>query len=566
MAIEDKYLLYRSIVNQSSNSVVITDNNMNIIYVNNKFEEISGYMSHEVLGKNPRILSAKKTPKENYKEMFHTLQKIEQWKGEFINIHRDGHEYIEEAIISPITNTIGDVVCYLGEKKDITEKKNSEKIVKKLTHFDSLTEVYNRAYFIEEVGKIITLPPIEENYFAIIFVDLNQFKKLNDTFGHLLGDKTLTAIASRLDNIITSDDFIARVGGDEFVVVHKNASKESVSQLARRIVNSFQTPVTIDNQEYYLDASLGSAIWPKDGITLTQVLSRADLAMYGAKTSNCRYRPYSADIGSRYARELELSRKLDLAIQNHQLSLAYQPKIDIKTGRVDGMEALLRWNDADLGMISPVEFIPIAEKYKMMTSIGNWVIVEVCKQLNQWEKEKKSFNGRVAINLSVQQIENIHFYENILSILNSESISPYKIELEVTESILVSDPDNIMSLCSKLIDVGFSISIDDFGTGYSSLSYLNTLRVNTLKIDKSFIKEITIDKHEQAIVKSIIGLGHNLGLTVIAEGVENEEQLNYLLSLGCDTAQGYLFCKPLPANELFPVHDHEPIVDISRNK
>ncbi|PWI32475.1 PAS domain S-box protein [Vibrio albus] len=551
MAVEEKYLLYFSIVKHSSNSVVITDDNMNIVYVNPKFEEMSGYTYHEVLGKTPKILSSNKTPEETYHDMHCTLQAKKQWKGEFVNIRCDGVEYIQEAVISPITNVKGEIVCYLGEKKDITAQKKAEKEVQQLTIFDSLTGLYNRAYFVEEVGRQTALPPVKKNHFSIIFIDLNRFKNINDTYGHLAGDKVLRIISKRLGKTISSDDFIARVGGDEFIITHRNATEESTSQLAKNIVASFHEPVMVNKQEHYLDASLGSAIWPEDGRTLTEILSRADLAMYNAKTLGHNYSPYSSDIGFKYTRELELSRKLHLAIENDRLSLAYQPKVDISTGQIDGMEALLRWDDAELGMISPVEFIPVAEKYKMMTLLGNWVVMAVCKQLNRWENEQKSFNGRVAINLSVQQIEHPRFYEQLLSILNSENISPYKIELEVTESMLVSDPDKIMVLFSRLKSVGFNISIDDFGTGYSSLSYLSKLRVDTLKIDKCFIEEITVDKHEQTIVKSIIELGHNLGLSVIAEGVETTEQLNYLSSLGCDTAQGYLFYKPQPGAKLF---------------
>lgn len=555
MTLEEKYLLYFSIINQSANSVVITDDNKRIIYVNKKFEQVSGYQSCEVLGKDPKILGSNKTPREVYRDMFCTLKSKAMWKGRFVNARPDGIEYIEDVTITPITNIKGDIICYLGEKQDITAQIEAEQAVQQLTCFDNLTGVHSRSYFVERARCMADERARDDNGFAILFVDLNRFKKINDIYGHPVGDKALKIVAQRLSKIVYPGDFVARVGGDEFVVVHCGLSKRSTEYLAKKIVNSFDTPLMIDGKEHFLSASIGSAIWPTDGTTLTQLLSRADLAMYNGKNLGLCYSPYTSNIGDKYIREFELSRKLNLAITEHQLSLVYQPKICLRTGQIDGMEALLRWNDPELGMVSPAEFIPIAEKYKMMSDIGNWLIKAVCVQLNIWKRNRKSFKGRIAINISVQQIETSNFYDNIIAIFESENISPNQIEFEVTESLLISDPDKIIELFARLKAVGFSIAIDDFGTGYSSLSYLNKLRVNSLKIDRSFIKEITVDTHEQAIVKSIVELGHNLGVSVVAEGVETKEQLNYLLSLGCDVAQGYFFHMPVPGNQVFPLCD-----------
>ena len=566
MALDEKYLLFFSIVDQSSNAVLITDDQKRIVYVNKKFEQISGYTSEEVLGENPSILKSDKTPVKMYKDMHCKLEAKQQWRGEFVNRHRDGSEYIEEVAISPITNTGGDIVCFLAEKKDITAQKNAENNVQKLTLFDSLTSVPNRAYFLEQVGELTDSPQVEENHFSVLFVDLNRFKELNDTYGHLAGDKALKEIAERIEGIISKDDFVARVGGDEFVVVHKKATKVCTTQLANRLIDVFSFPIVIDNQEHYLSASIGSAIWPIDGVTIRQILSRADLAMYNGKTVSRSYTPYTEAIGLQFSREFELVRKIDQAVQENRFSLVYQPKIDLRTGHIRGMEALLRWDDPELGMLSPAEFIPVAEKHKKMASIGKWVVSEACRQLNCWKSEQKSFSGRIAINISVQQIEEHSFYENIVSILYRENISPSMIELEVTESLLISDPDRVMALFRKLKSVGFNISIDDFGTGYSSLAYLKRLNADILKIDKSFIDNITTDSHDRAIVKSIIELGHNLGLLVIAEGVETCEQLKQLTSLGCDVAQGYYFSKPVPADDIFPFTDYQKHLGTSITK
>ncbi|WED21228.1 EAL domain-containing protein [Vibrio sp. JC009] len=566
MSADEKYLLFFSIVNQSSNAVVITDDRKRIVYVNKKFEQMSGYSSDEVLGKNPNIQKSGKTPARTYQEMHRNLKAKECWKGELINRHRNGNEYIEEAVISPITNSCGDIICFLSEKKDITTQKEAEKSVRKLMHYDSLTGIPNRAYFLKEVDRLTGMPRIDENRFSVLFIDLNHFKELNDTYGHIAGDKALQKVAERVQQIIPLGDFVARVGGDEYVVVHKNADETSTAQLANKIADSFNSPIVIHDKNNFLGVSIGSAMWPLDGLSIKKILIRADMAMYNSKLNSQSYTAYTDALGRIYGREFKLARKLDQAIQGNNLSLVYQPKVNLQTGKVDGMEALLRWDDPELGFISPAEFIPVAEKYKKMTSIGNWVLKEACRQLHRWKSEQKEFSGRIAVNISVQQIENSNFYENMLSILYGQNISPSMIELEVTESLLISDPDRVMSLFDKLKSAGFSIAIDDFGTGYSSLAYLRKIKADTLKIDKSFIDNITYDSHDRAIVKSIIELGHNLGLSVIAEGVETKAQLKLLKQLGGDEAQGYLFSKPQSASEIFPLKNHRSFISKTLEK
>ena len=552
MTIEERYLLYFSIVNQSSNAVVITDDRKRIIYVNKEFERISGYNSGEVLGMNPKILASGNTPYQTYQKMNESLAHKIKWKGEFINKRPDGSEYVEEVVITPILNNHGDAICYLGEKKDVTAQREAESIVRRLTYFDNLTQVYNRSYFVEKLEKMTTSESSPHIPFSVLFVDLNRFKKINDIYGHLAGDEALIIIAKRLESITSSYDFVARVGGDEFVIVHINATPESTQQLAMKVTHSFDSPLMIDDREHYLGASIGSAVWPNDGELITDILSRADLAMYNAKTVGHCYSRYTQDIGLRYTREFELSRKLELAVQDNLLSLVYQPKVDLLSGEIDGVEALLRWNDSEFGNISPSEFIPVAEKYKLMNKLGDWVYNTVCKQISIWKKNGLNYIGRVAINISVQQIEHQNFFDHITTAFQKLDVTPHDIELEVTESLLITDPHKLMHLLKDLHSVGFSISIDDFGTGYSSLAYLNKLDVDKLKIDRSFIKRLKPDTSELSIIKSMIELGHNLGLTVIAEGVETKEQLKCLVKLGCDVAQGFLFYRPVPAHDLIP--------------
>ncbi|WP_413284520.1 EAL domain-containing protein [Vibrio sp. MA40-2] len=543
--------LFFSIVDQSSNAVVITDISKNIVYVNKKFEHLSGYSLQQVIGQNPRILKSNQTSKETYRDLHICLQAGKQWRGTFINLHRNGNEYIAETVISPIVNNDGEVICFLAEKKDITTQKLAEDRIQKLTHYDNLTGLPNRAHFINESESLLKhAQSTKYHSFSILFADLNKFKELNDTHGHLAGDAALKAVAERFSQQLTQDDFIARVGGDEFVIIHKHATLTSTALLAQKLVDSLITPITALDKKYHLGVSVGSANWPKDGSNLKELLSRSDLAMYKAKSLNKNYIAYTTIIGYEHNREVILSNKLAQAIDNQQFSLEYQPKYQLQTNKIVGLEALLRWKDPELGNVSPVDFIPIAEKHSLMAEIGDWVIQQACQQLKIWRSKGWKFEGRIAINISIQQIEQANFHDSFLAILNKERIKPTQIELEVTESILIRDTQKVIYILSRLEAIGVTIAIDDFGTGYSSLSYLKSLKANNLKIDRSFIRNVTNDIHDKTIVQSIVDLAHNLNLSVIAEGVETEQQLKHLMSIGCDMVQGFYFSKPKKPDDL----------------
>jgi diguanylate cyclase (GGDEF)-like protein/PAS domain S-box-containing protein len=552
----EKLSLFFTIVNESTNAIVITNPDKEIVYVNNKFEEISGYRFEEVVGKNPSVLKSNKTPVGTYREMHRKLEARKRWKGVFVNVSRDGNEYIEEAVIYPVMNDIGDVIFYMAEKKDITSLRVAEDNVDRLTHFDNVTELPNRAYFIEEANALTKFPHMEGNNFAILFADIDRFKELNDSCGHYIGDVALKEIAQRIESNIGLNDFVARIGGDEFVVVHRNTTDESMARLGKQIASLFDTPIQINEQEVLLSVSIGAAKWPQDGNTLSEVLSNADLAMYRAKASGLGFVTYSHAIGSQFHREVELSLRLKNAAMKGQFYLVYQPKVCLTSGEVKGMEALLRWKEPEFGNISPAEFIPIAEKYKMMGSIGKWVIQTVCQQIHEW-KLKQIRLPRLAINISVQQLEHPDFYDCLMGIVTAADIEPSMFEIEVTESVLMSDPVKAMSVLQRLEQSGFCIAIDDFGTGFSSLSYLKKLNASILKIDKSFINSVTNDTHDQVIVKSIVDLAQNLGLQVVAEGVETKEQVDYLKSVGCDLAQGFYYYKPLMPREFITLIEKE---------
>lgn len=553
MTQEEKLSFFFSIVDQSANAVIITNVNKDIIYVNKKFEELSGYDLSEVLGKNPKILKSNKTPADTYRDMYQTLQAKASWKGVFFNVHRDKTEYIEEAVISPVLSEAGNIICYLAEKRDITDQVAAEQRVRRLTHFDSLTELPNRDYFIEEAKNLMDFQLGQESSFTILFADLDRFKELNDSCGHLAGDAALKEVARRIEQVISPNDLAARVGGDEFVVIHKKSTAESTKQLAAKLAAALSRPIKINNgQEAFIGVSIGAATWPLDGTTLNELLSHADLAMYEAKSIERDFVFYTEQLGTHFYRELELSQRLNQAIRQskEQFYLVYQPKFYLATGQVTGVEVLLRWNEPEFGIISPAEFIPIAEKHRIICPIGKWVIKAVCKQLRHWQSEGRVLPDRIAVNISVQQLEHPDFFEEIIDIITDEGLSPTFFELEITESVLMSNSANTICVLKQLEQVGFNIVIDDFGTGFSSLSYLKIINAKVLKIDKSFIQDISTSTHDQVIVKSVVDLATNLGLSIIAEGVETEEQKNKLISLGCKIGQGFYYSKPLPNNEV----------------
>jgi diguanylate cyclase (GGDEF)-like protein/PAS domain S-box-containing protein len=552
MMIEEnkKLELLMAVVHQSSNAIIITDNQKHILYVNKKFEDISGYALSDVIGRNPRVLKSGKTPEITYKQMNQTLAQGKIWKGEFTNIHRDGREYIEDAVMSVIKDDKGKIEYYLAEKTDITALKLAQNEVHSLAYYDTLTGLPNRAYFIQELEKQKCLVGSHSEFcFAVLFADLNRFKDINDIHGHLLGDIALREVARRFKEVTCAGDLLARIGGDEFVLLHKITSETSVARVAQRLSDSLQDPILIKGHEHYIGVSIGSSTCPEDGHSTEQLLQHADIAMYHAKASKSIYSAYKHEVGVKSRREFEISHKLERAVAKSELYLLYQPKVDVKTGHLVGAEALLRWNEYHFGEISPAEFIPIAERCGKMCIIGLWVIQQACRQLKVWERSGFMLPGRLAINISIQQVEHPEFYEQLIATVKGEGVSPYQIELEVTESVFINHPEKTSKILASLAKRGFTIAIDDFGTGYSSLAYLKKIQASILKIDRSFIKNVTINADDKTIVKSVVEMAHNLGLRVVAEGIEQQSQASYLSSINCDMAQGFLYSYPLSANK-----------------
>lgn len=437
-----------------------------------------------------------------------------------------------------------------GSISDITNKKISEDKIKFMAFYDSLTKLPNRVFFMNKLDKEIKLSSSNNTEGAVFFIDLDNFKNINDTLGHNYGDKLLIYLAEKLENLATEYDTMCRLGGDEFLILHTYTDSSEVVEYAKNLLALFDSVFEIDNKQMYITASIGVAIYPKDGLDSSCILKNADFAMYKAKElGKNRFALYDETMYMQLERKTSIERILRSSIENNELSIQYQPQYIAETNEIFGFEALIRLNSKELGFISPAEFIPIAEETGYITQIDLWVLKEACLQTTKWFKAGYKFK-RISINVSSVDIQHADFLENVKSILQNTEIDPNIVELEITETVLMQSLDSNINKLKQLMDMGIRISLDDFGTGYSSLNYLRSIPINTLKIDKSFIDNIASSKKEESIINNIIQMAHTMDLKVVAEGVETSQQLSILKKRGCDYIQGYYFSKPLPASEI----------------
>lgn len=536
-------------VEQSTNSIVITNPYAIIEYVNSAFMRTTGYDSEMLIGKNASILQSGKTPHSTYEELWGKLLKGENWQGEFINRKNDGTEYIENLNISPIRNTNGEVTHYIAIKEDITEKKSNEERIKYLAHFDSLTGLPNRAQLNDHLKYVLGLAKRNNGRFAVIFLDLDRFKQINDSLGHDIGDGLLIELSRRLQGTLRDVDMVSRLGGDEFIILLPDTDIHGAEHVAQKLLEIATQPFVIQSHELIVTASIGIALYPEDGLDMETLFKNADTAMYRAKhEGRNNYCFFTEGMQILSERNLQLVHSLRSAIERHELQVYYQLQVSQDTGNIVGAEALLRWFHPEMGSISPVEFIPIAEESGLILPIGEWVLRSVVRQAKKW-MDSGMTPMIFAVNLSAVQFRYVGFSELVTTILNEEGLPPEYLELELTESAAMHDPQTAVRIIDDLNERGIRISIDDFGTGYSSLSYLKKFNVSKLKIDQSFVRDLHTDLDDKAIVHSIITMAHSLGMMTIAEGVETVEQLDYLKEKGCDEIQGYYISKPLPVDE-----------------
>lgn len=492
---------------------------------------------------------------------------LPEWRSSFIELHQKvmrGENAILEFQIkglkgsfrwlethaTPLRNDEGEVTMLLGITRDVTERKNSEERIRYLATYDALTGLPNRSYLEEYFAATLSFSKRHQSTFAILFLDLDHFKDINDTLGHHVGDTLLIETAQRLKSILREEDIISRLGGDEFIIMLPNLHLYGIEQVAKKLLLEMSTPFHLHHHELTLSASIGIAIYPNDGDSFETLSKNADTAMYRAKhDGRNNYCFFTDDMQRHSIRNLELTNALRHALERHQLTLHYQPQIDATNNKLIGVEALLRWNHPDLGAISPAEFIPIAEESGLILPIGEWVLKTAMTQAKTW-MESGYEPIIMAINLSAIQFRHIALPQLISSLLQESQLPSEYLELELTESVAMHDPNKAIEIMNDLHSRGIRLSIDDFGTGYSSLSYLKKFKIYKLKIDQSFIRDINIDAEDKAIVSAIISMTKQLGLKTIAEGVETIGQLEYLKKEGCDEIQGYYFSKPLSAAAL----------------
>ncbi|MGV8984174.1 putative bifunctional diguanylate cyclase/phosphodiesterase [Clostridium sp.] len=438
-----------------------------------------------------------------------------------------------------------------GSVTDVSGQKDSENKINKLKFYDILTDIPNRRLFISNLDNEILKAKDKDVKIAVLFIDLDNFKEINDTLGHDYGDELLKNVAISLKGNLKEGDLLARVGGDEFFILMKNIEDYSeITCLCEKLLSSLNNEITIAGKQFYTSASIGITVFPDDGHVTNTLLKNADTAMYSAKyNGKAKYSFFNKNMSEIVVRRVEIEKGLRHALENNELEIYYQPQIDIINNKIKGFEALLRWNSSDLGRISPDEFIPVAEKSGLIIPMGEWIIKTVYLQNNLW-KSKGYIYDTIAINLSAVQLQNDKFEKNLKRIIAETKVNTRFVELEITESILMKDFEKGVKLLTEIRSLGINIALDDFGTGYSSLSYLKQLPINTLKIDKSFIDNIVTNEREKAIVDGIIQLAQKIDLDVIAEGVETKEQIRLLQSMGCNQIQGYYFSKPLPPEEI----------------
>jgi diguanylate cyclase (GGDEF)-like protein/PAS domain S-box-containing protein len=543
------------VIEQSPESIVITDTAGCILYVNEAFQRITGYARDEVLGRNPRILNGGLTPRATYEQMWATLLAGEVWRGEFHNVRKDGSAYLELATIAPIKDAGGTVTHYVAVKEDITQRKQSEALLHRLAYFDALTGLPNRALLHDRIAQAIRSGVRRESFGMLMLVDIDRFRQLNDTLGHAAGDRLLCEVAARLRASVREEDTVARHGDDDFAVLVERIGETEADALshaehvARKLQRALQQPYVLGGTEgdrHFATLSFGISLFHDGVSSLESLLKQAEVALYRAKQDGRDivrfFNPEMQAVVDAHAR---LEARMHEALEANAFRLFFQPQVN-RRGVVIGAEALLRWPLDGGVMVSPAEFIPLAEDTGHIVRLGSWVLRSACAQLARWQMNETTRHLKIAVNVSARQFHQPDFVASVKDTVRAAGVDPCRLELELTESAILSDMDETIRRMNELRALGIRFALDDFGTGYSSLSYLKRLPLDQLKIDQSFVRDMAEDEGSEAIVLAILSLSHALGLEVVAEGVERPEQRDFLRHHGCDCFQGYLFGKPLP--------------------
>ncbi|HJX09449.1 MAG TPA: EAL domain-containing protein, partial [Candidatus Binatia bacterium] len=540
-----------SAINAASDQVVITDLHGRIEFANPAFEQETGYSLDEVIGKNPRFLKSGKQDTAFYTLLWNTILNGKTWHGEVTNTRKDGAEYIAQMTIAPVKNERGVIERFVAISRNITEKKAFEKRMDYLAHHDTLTELPNRLLVGHRLTQSMNRARREHKKLAVLFLDLDGFKLVNDTLGHNTGDLMLKTAAERLKTCCREGDVLARMGGDEFIVVIPEIKRpDDAKRFARRLFSALSKPFVLIGREIFVTASIGISIFPLHGDDVESLVKNADAAMYCAKGQgrNGLY-VYDEALNIAASERMTLENNLRKAVERDEFVVYYQPRVEIATGRILGAEALVRWRHPERGLVYPDQFIPVAEDTGLVVPISDRVLRTACMQNKAWQDAGLP-PIQIAVNLSARQLQRRDALSVVKIALEQSGLAPQYLELELTESALMHNPEAAAMAFNRMKKIGVHLSIDDFGTGYSSLNYLKSFPVDSLKIDRSFIQDITSDADDAAITRAVIAMAHSLNLSVVAEGVETIEQLEFLYGLGCDHMQGY-FVSPAVAPEDF---------------
>jgi diguanylate cyclase (GGDEF)-like protein/PAS domain S-box-containing protein len=550
-ATDERLRLAASVFDNTAEGVIVCDKQGNVLDTNPAFSEILGYEREDVLGKNPKMWQSGRHDEAFFQAMWQSIEESGQWRGEIWNRRKDGSVFPEWLNISSVYDVDGELTHYIAVFTDISQIKQSQEKLDHLAHHDPLTGLPNRLLLNARLEQAIHRANRKKSQLVVIFLDLDRFKHVNDSLGHMVGDKLLLEAAERLNCAVREDDTVARIGGDEFVLLLEDThSTHDVTIIAEKIIKSFKRPFELNDNQVSVTASLGICLYPDDGEDSHTLLRNADAAMYQAKEEGRDdYHFYTQELTKNVFERVLLENNLRQAINNNEFYLTYQPQVDLSTQKVIGLEALIRWQHPQLGVISPAKFIPVAEDAGLIHPIGSWVLLTACQQAVKWLEDGLDF-GRIAINIAGPQIQRGELAKEVQEVMDKTGLAAKYIELEVTETFIMQRADYAIAELHELRNMGITLAIDDFGTGYSSLSYLKALPIHKLKIDQGFVRDIPDDTDDMAIAQAVIALGHSLGLTVIAEGIETKEQAEFLFSSGCEEGQGYLYSRPVPVSEL----------------
>ena len=543
---EENQRMAAKVFESSHGGIMITDSRSRIVAVNPAFTLMTGYEAQEVIGQTPAMLRSGRQGPDFYREFRDELSRDDHWQGEMWNRRKNGEEYVTWLSVSALRDASGDVVQYIGIADDITEIKESQSRIEFLAYHDALTGLPNRMLANDRLVQGIAHAHRLKTRVAVMFLDLDDFKTINDTLGHSTGDRMLTAVADRLTLCVRESDTVSRQGGDEFLVMLNDVDElDAINNIAVSILEKISKPYLIDEHELSISTSIGIAVYPDDGLDCDTLLKNADMAMYNAKQSGRNtHRFFTEEMNDYVLEHLLIRNGLMRGLEHDEFRLHYQPQLDLADGCLIGVEALIRWQHPELGMVPPNRFIPVAEESGMIVPIGEWVLREACRQMHVWHQSGGA-GLVVSVNISAVQFRRGDLEQVVSAALAESGLQPEFLELELTESILIQDVEKSLDIIRRLKELGVRLSIDDFGTGYSSLAYLRQLPVDKLKIDQSFVREIVTRQDDAAIALSIITLAHTLQKRVIAEGVETTEQLRFMQQHGCDEIQGYLFSRPL---------------------